>query len=131
MPASRHCSASTWRARPSPPASRPAARAWQASWAASSSDRPDADRPARTHPQETAVARRPLPRILSTGSAQIARSRELARTAADSATDVLHPLITISRGLRRLAAAGRRKWVGTPKDRRGPLLFLVASVVLI
>lgn len=45
------------------------------------------------------MARRPLPRILSTGSAQIARSRELARTAADSATDVLHPLITMTRGL--------------------------------
>jgi hypothetical protein len=77
------------------------------------------------------VARRPLPRILSTGSAQIARSRELARTAADSATDVLHPLITVTRGLRRLAGAGRRRWAETPKDRRGPLLFLVASVVLV
>ncbi|MEU9392134.1 ABC transporter ATP-binding protein [Streptomyces sp. NPDC048324] len=77
------------------------------------------------------MARRPLPRILSTGSAQIARSRELARTAADSATDVLHPLITITRGLRRLAAAGRRRWAETPKDKRGPLLFLVASVVLV
>ncbi|MGA5502216.1 hypothetical protein [Streptomyces umbrinus] len=77
------------------------------------------------------MARRPLPRILSTGSAQIARSRDLARTAADSATDVLHPLITVTRGLRRLAAAGRRKWADTPKDRRGPLLFLVASVVLV
>lgn len=77
------------------------------------------------------MARRPLPRILSTGSAQIARSRELARTAADSATDVLHPLITISRGMRRLAAAGRRRWAETPKDRRGPLLFLLASAVLV
>jgi hypothetical protein len=77
------------------------------------------------------VARRPLPRILSTGSAQIARSRELARTAADSATDVLHPLITITRGLRRLASAGRRRWSDTPKDKRGPLLFLVASVILV
>ncbi|MET7453670.1 ABC transporter ATP-binding protein [Streptomyces sp. NPDC005574] len=77
------------------------------------------------------MARRPLPRILSTGSAQIARSRELARTAADSATDVLHPLITVTRGLRRLASAGRRRWADTPKDRRGPLLFLVASVVLV
>ncbi|WP_432137580.1 MULTISPECIES: hypothetical protein [unclassified Streptomyces] len=77
------------------------------------------------------MARRPLPRILSTGSAQIARSRELARTAADSATDVLHPLITITRGLRRLASAGRRKWAETPKDKRGPLLFLVASVILV
>ncbi|MFF0205439.1 hypothetical protein [Streptomyces sp. NPDC005017] len=77
------------------------------------------------------MARRPLPRILSTGSTQIARSRELARTAADSATDVLHPLITITRGLRRLASAGRRRWTETPKDKRGPLLFLVASVVLV
>ncbi|MFF4508541.1 hypothetical protein [Streptomyces sp. NPDC001401] len=82
------------------------------------------------------MARRPLPRILSKDNAQIARmqiarSRELARTAADSATDVLHPLITITRGLRRLTAAGRRKWADTPKDRRGPLLFLVASVILV
>ncbi|WP_053759899.1 MULTISPECIES: ATP-binding protein [Streptomyces] len=74
---------------------------------------------------------RPLPRILSNGSTQLARSRDLARTAADSATDVLHPLITITRGLRRLASAGRRKWAETPKDRRGPLLFLGASAVLV
>ncbi|EFD70498.1 membrane protein, partial [Streptomyces lividans TK24] len=86
---------------------------------------------ARTHLQEAAVARRPLPRILSNGGAQLARSRELARTAADSATDVLQPLITIARGLRRLAAAGRRRWTETPRDRRGALLFLVASVVLV
>ncbi|MHA5053526.1 P-loop NTPase family protein [Streptomyces sp. SD15] len=77
------------------------------------------------------MARRPLPRILSYGSAQIARSRELARTAADSATDVLHPLITITRGLRRLAGVGRRKWADTPKDGRGPLLFMVASMILV
>ncbi|MEU0388501.1 hypothetical protein [Streptomyces chartreusis] len=77
------------------------------------------------------MARRPLPRILSNGSAQLVRSRELARTAADSATDVLHPLITITRGLRRLAAAGRRRWTETPKERRGALLFLVASVLLV
>ncbi|MBV7695584.1 hypothetical protein [Streptomyces sp. TRM70350] len=77
------------------------------------------------------MARRPLPRILSNGGAQLARSRDLARTAADSATDVLHPLITIIRGLRRLAAAGLRKWADTPKDKRGPLLFLVASVIFV
>ncbi|GAB2853805.1 membrane protein [Streptomyces deserti] len=77
------------------------------------------------------MARRPLPRILSNGGAQLARSRELARTAADSATDILHPLITITRGLRRLASAGRRKWTDTPKEKRGALLFLVASVVLV
>ncbi|AVZ71871.1 hypothetical protein SLUN_06385 [Streptomyces lunaelactis] len=77
------------------------------------------------------MARRPLPRILSSGSAQIARSREIARTAADSATDVLHPLITITRGLRQLAATARHKWAGTPKERRGPALFLVAACVLV
>lgn len=77
------------------------------------------------------MARRPLPRILSSGSAHITRSREMARSAADSATDVLHPLITITRGLRLLAGAGRRKWAATPKDRRGPALFLVAALVLV
>ncbi|CAL9603425.1 hypothetical protein C1708_27350 [Streptomyces sp. DH-12] len=76
------------------------------------------------------MARRPLPRVLSNGSAQLARSRELARTAADSATDVLHPLITITRGLRRLASAGRRRWADTPKERRGTLLFGLAAVLL-
>ncbi|MGW4302498.1 ATP-binding protein [Streptomyces sp. NPDC004646] len=82
------------------------------------------------------MARRPLPRILSKDSAQLARtqlarSRDMARTAADSATDVLHPLITLSRGLGRLAAAARTKWTATPKDKRGPLLFLTAAVVLV
>ncbi|MFD9118403.1 hypothetical protein ACFU6M_16140 [Streptomyces bottropensis] len=77
------------------------------------------------------MARVPLPRILSSGGAHLARSRELARTAADGATDVLHPLITITRGLRRLVAAGRLRWAQTPKDRRGSLLFLAASVVLV
>ncbi|WP_381563057.1 hypothetical protein [Streptomyces eurythermus] len=82
------------------------------------------------------MARRPLPRILSKDSAQLARmqlarSRELARTAADSATDVLHPLITVTRGLRVLASAGRRRWADTPKDRRGPLLFLATSAIMV
>ncbi|MGW7432504.1 hypothetical protein ACWGIN_23520 [Streptomyces sp. NPDC054861] len=76
------------------------------------------------------MARRPLPRILSSGSAQIARSREIARTAADSATDVLHPLITVTRGLRRLAATARAGWAATPKERRGPTLFVVAACVV-
>ncbi|NEC20839.1 hypothetical protein, partial [Streptomyces parvus] len=77
------------------------------------------------------MARRPLPRILSSGSASITRSREIARTAADSATDVLHPLITVVRGLRLLAVSGRQKWVATPKERRGPKLFLAAACVLV
>ncbi|MEV0848726.1 hypothetical protein AB0J21_23115 [Streptomyces sp. NPDC049954] len=77
------------------------------------------------------MARRPLPRILRDGGVPLARGRDLARTAADGATDVLHPLIALSRGLGRLAGAGRRKWSGTPKDRRGPLLFLVAALALV
>ncbi|MGW1736009.1 ATP-binding protein [Streptomyces sp. AM2-3-1] len=77
------------------------------------------------------MARRPLPRILNSGSVSITRGRELARTAADNATDVLHPLIRIIRGLRLLAGAGRRKWAATPKERRNPTLFLVAACVLV
>ncbi|MEU8522176.1 hypothetical protein [Streptomyces sp. NBC_01216] len=77
------------------------------------------------------MARRPLPRILSSGSAQIARSREIARTAADGATDVLHPLITITRGLRKLAATARARWAATPKERRGPTLCLVAACLVV
>lgn len=77
------------------------------------------------------MARRPLPRILSSGSASITRSREFARTAADNATDVLHPLIMITRGLRLLAGAGRQKWAATPKDKRGPTLFSVAACVFV
>ncbi|MEU6210640.1 hypothetical protein ABZ891_12085 [Streptomyces sp. NPDC047023] len=77
------------------------------------------------------MARRPLPRILSSGTASLTRGRDLARTAADNATDVLHPLLVIARGLRILAATGRRKWSATPKDKRGPALFLAASCVLV
>ncbi|MFI6289689.1 hypothetical protein ACIBCM_33975 [Streptomyces sp. NPDC051018] len=73
------------------------------------------------------MGRRPLPRILSSGTAQITRGREIARTAADSATDVLHPLITVSRGLRELTGTARRKWADTPKEKRGPTLFMVAA----
>jgi hypothetical protein len=54
----------------------------------------------------------------------------MVRTAADSATDVLHPLITITRGLRLMAAAVRQKWAGTAKDRRAPALFLATACVL-
>ncbi|MGZ9929750.1 hypothetical protein ACXNSR_07620 [Streptomyces sp. NC-S4] len=77
------------------------------------------------------MARRPLPRILSSGSTSLTRGRDLARTAADSATDVLHPLLVIGRGLRILAAAGRRRWSTTPKDKRGPALFLGVACVLV
>ncbi|MFB6563823.1 MULTISPECIES: hypothetical protein [unclassified Streptomyces] len=77
------------------------------------------------------MARRPLPRILSSGTTSLNRGRDLARTAADNATDVIHPLLVIGRGLRILAAAGRRRWSQTPKDKRGPALFLGAACVLV
>ncbi|WP_240110432.1 ATP-binding protein [Streptomyces sp. MUM 203J] len=76
------------------------------------------------------MARRALPRILTSGSVPLARGRELVRSAGDGATDVLHPLITIGRGLRKLAAAGRARWAATPKERRGPTLLLAAVCVL-
>ncbi|TXC96384.1 hypothetical protein [Streptomyces sp. ISID311] len=85
------------------------------------------------------MARRPLPRILTSGqplarmtnSASLARSRELARTAAESASDVFHPLIIIARGLRRLGAAGRGRWIATPREHRGPTAFFVGACVLV
>ena len=77
------------------------------------------------------MARRPLPRILSSGNAPITRGREFARTATDGATDVLQPLITVTRGLRLLAGAGRQKWAATPKDKRGTVLFSVAACVFL
>ncbi|MEU5610755.1 hypothetical protein AB0H03_18815 [Streptomyces sparsogenes] len=58
------------------------------------------------------------------------RIRGLARAVGDGAADVLHPLLPLCRGLRALSAAGRRRWAQTPKDRRGPALFLLATCVV-
>ncbi|RSS85434.1 hypothetical protein EF903_21545 [Streptomyces sp. WAC05292] len=77
------------------------------------------------------MARLPLPRFPSGGKLSAARGRDLARKAADGATDVLHPLLVVGRGLRILAAAGRARWAATPKDKRGPALFLGAACVLV
>jgi hypothetical protein len=55
----------------------------------------------------------------------------MARTAADGATDVLHPVITIARGMRRQAAWAGGWWGRTPKDRRMPALLLAAAGVVI
>jgi hypothetical protein len=76
------------------------------------------------------VARRPLPSILSSRPS-LARGRELARTAADGAGDVLHPVITIARGMRRQAAWAGAWWGRTPKDRRMPALLLAAAAVVV
>ncbi|MEW1865408.1 hypothetical protein AB0399_34355 [Streptomyces sp. NPDC088194] len=76
------------------------------------------------------MARRPLPSILSTRPALV-RGRDLARTAADGAGDVLHPVITIARGMRRQASWAGGWWGRTPKDRRGPALLLAVAAVVI
>ncbi|MGW2367247.1 hypothetical protein ACWCZ5_16895 [Streptomyces sp. NPDC001667] len=76
------------------------------------------------------MARRPLPGSL-TGGATLARGREFARSAAYTAADVLHPLITVARGLRVLAHGGLRRCARTPRDQRVPGLLLVASLMAI
>lgn len=76
------------------------------------------------------MARRPLPSILSSRPALV-RGRDLARSAADGASDVLHPVITIARGMRRQAAWAGNWWGRTPKDRRGPALLLAAAGVVV
>ncbi|MEV4436480.1 hypothetical protein [Streptomyces sp. NPDC049585] len=76
------------------------------------------------------MGRRALPRTLTPAPAS-PRGRDLARTAADSARDVLHPLLVVLRGLRALAGRGRRTWERTPRDRRGPALLLAVSCLVI
>ncbi|MFC4032001.1 hypothetical protein ACFO3J_10960 [Streptomyces polygonati] len=76
------------------------------------------------------MARRPLPSILSSRPALV-RGRELARNAADGATDVLHPVIVIARGMRRLTAWAGGWWGRTPREQRGPALLLAAAGVVV
>ncbi|MFI9023970.1 ATP-binding protein [Streptomyces sp. NPDC053560] len=71
------------------------------------------------------MPRRPLPSILS-NRIPLARGRDFARTAADGASDVFHPLFVIGRGLRRLVGSGRQRWSATPRERRGPTLCMAA-----
>ncbi|MBF9068940.1 hypothetical protein [Streptacidiphilus fuscans] len=59
----------------------------------------------------------------------LTRGRDLARTASDHAADMFGPLITIGRGLRAHAQWTKNWWANTPKDKRGPALFLVVAVV--
>lgn len=76
------------------------------------------------------MARRPLPSILSSRPA-VVRGRDLARSAADGASDVLHPVITIARGVRRQAVWTGLWWGRTPRDRRGPALLLAAAGLVV
>ncbi|MFJ3220035.1 hypothetical protein ACIPLC_29475 [Kitasatospora sp. NPDC086801] len=65
----------------------------------------------------------PLQRHLSKG-------REFARTAGDHASDMFAPLSVIGRGLRHHAGWAKDRWNATPKDRRGPTLFLTAAMLV-
>lgn len=58
----------------------------------------------------------------------LTRGRDLARTAGDHAADVFGPLLAVARGLRAHARWTKNWWGATPKDKRGPALFLVAAV---
>ncbi|MEV8323463.1 hypothetical protein [Kitasatospora sp. NPDC056731] len=65
----------------------------------------------------------PLQRHLSKG-------REIARTAGDHASDMFAPLSVIGRGLRHHAGWAKDRWNATPKERRGPTLFLAAAMLV-
>jgi len=60
----------------------------------------------------------------------LSRGRDLARTAGDHAADMFAPLTLIGRGLRHHVEWSKGRWAATPKERRGPTLFLAAAAVL-
>ncbi|WKX73534.1 hypothetical protein [Streptomyces sp. XD-27] len=69
------------------------------------------------------MPRPPLPRL--------PRLARLPRAVTDGSADVLQPLLILLRGLRELAARARRGWLRTPKDRRGPVVFLAAACLAV
>ena len=77
------------------------------------------------------MTRRTFPRAGDGTGTALARGRVVARAGAYGALDVLHPLITLVRGLGRLVMLAVRWWIRTPKDRRGPALFLAAVGILV
>ena len=64
------------------------------------------------------------------GPALWSRGRALARAGTGGALDVLHPVVTVGRGLGRLSGAGRQWWGRTPKERRGPVVALAGACLL-
>ncbi|GAA2827591.1 membrane protein [Kitasatospora paracochleata] len=60
----------------------------------------------------------------------LTRGRDLARTAGDHAADMFAPLALIGRGLRRHADWAKVRWAATPRERRGPTLFLCAAALV-
>ncbi|GAB2814635.1 P-loop NTPase family protein [Streptomyces daliensis] len=80
------------------------------------------------------MGRWPLPRPgggTESSLSSLDRSREAVRAGADGVLDILHPLITLGRGVGRLALMARSWWDRTPKDRRGPALFVSAVCVIV
>ncbi|MEU1283289.1 hypothetical protein [Kitasatospora sp. NPDC005856] len=60
----------------------------------------------------------------------LTKGRAIARTAGDHATDMFAPLSVIGRGLRHHVDWAKSRWQATPKDRRGPTLFLTAALLI-
>ncbi|BFV55503.1 membrane protein [Kitasatospora sp. CMC57] len=60
----------------------------------------------------------------------LSRGRDLARTAGDHAADMFAPLTLIGRGLRHHADWVKARWAATPKEKRGPTVFLTAAALL-
>ncbi|MGW3072074.1 MULTISPECIES: hypothetical protein [unclassified Kitasatospora] len=58
------------------------------------------------------------------------KGRAIARTAGDHASDMFAPLSVIGRGLRHHVDWAKARWQDTPKDRRGPTLFLTAALLI-
>ncbi|MGW6918327.1 hypothetical protein ACWGB8_31615 [Kitasatospora sp. NPDC054939] len=71
-----------------------------------------------------------LNRHLSKGRERLGKGRDLARTAGDHAADMFAPLTVIGRGLRHHTAWVKARWQATPKERRGPTVFLAAAIAL-
>lgn len=69
-------------------------------------------------------------RRLSPGRQATHRTGGFARTAQGHAADVLAPLALIARGLRRHADWAKARWADTPRERRGPTVFLTATAVV-
>lgn len=58
------------------------------------------------------------------------RGRAVARAGTSGALDVLHPVLTVGRGLGRLGGSGRHWWARTPKERRGSVVCLAGACLL-
>ncbi|MFB8235802.1 hypothetical protein ACFC58_04550 [Kitasatospora purpeofusca] len=60
----------------------------------------------------------------------LSKGRDLVRTAGDHASDMFAPLTVVGRGLRHHVGWAKGRWQATPKERRGPTVFLVAAMLV-